>query len=471
MVNIVWGFGIVMEKLKCTGCGEEYDYDINLKFCIKCGCGLTFQLKDLSKLEFSEGCSGIWKFSKILPHVNENYRISLGEGNTFIHHSRRIGLDLGLDLWFKDETIEPTGSYLDRSSALFTSKILDMKIKELTIYSKGNLSSSLAAYMAKASIKLKVYFDRNMDIGKLYQIIAYGAEVIPKTELVKGVKIHEVEYDPLINEAKKTIIWELILQLNPPPEYIILPMGIGGLAYGTYKALMEAIKLGILKEKPKIVGVQPKGCSPIVKAFEENSKDVEVDFAETSIHDLNHPKPRYGLAALKAIRETNGLAVAVEEAEAIRALKNLARYEGILAEPAASLTIAALEKLVRSGSIERNSRVVCIITGSGLKDPKILREIAVQSPKIGGLIKDMDGKTIGDTKLMIMRILSEGENYGYGIWRKLKDYYGVELKMPTLYQHIKELLREGYVNKSRTIKTMGRIREYYKLTEKGKSII
>lgn len=460
-----------MEKLKCTGCGEEYDYDINLKLCGKCGCGLTFQLKDLNKFKFPEDGRGIWKFSSILPHVNENYRISLGEGNTFIHHSRRIGLDLGLDLWFKDETIEPTGSYLDRSSALFTSKILDMKIRELTIYSKGNLSSSLAAYMAKASIKLRVYFDRNMDIGKLYQIIAYGAEIIPITEPPRGIKIHEVEYDPLINEAKKTITWELILQLNPPPEYIILPMGIGGLAYSTYKALMEMIRIGLIREKPKIIGVQPKGCAPIVKAFEENSKRVEVEYSETSIHDLNHPKPRYGYAALKAIKETNGLAIAIEEAEARQALKDLARYEGILAESAASLTIAALKNLVKDGIIERNSRVVCIITGSGLKDPKVLREIAIQSPKIGGLIKDINGTIIGDTKLMIMRILCEGENYGYGIWRKLRDYYGVELKMPTLYQHIKELLREGYIEKNKTMKVMGRIREYYKLTDKGKTII
>ncbi|MCX8169441.1 MAG: pyridoxal-phosphate dependent enzyme [Candidatus Methanomethylicia archaeon] len=460
-----------MEKLICTGCGEEYNYDINLKVCIKCGCGLTFQFKDLDKLNFSKDWRGIWRFSIILPHVDEEYRISLGEGNTFIHHSRRIGLDLGLDLWFKDETIEPTGSYLDRSSALFTSKILSMNIKELTIYSKGNLSSSLAAYMAKASIKLKVYFNKTMDIGKLYQIIAYGAEIQSIIEPLKGVKIQEVEYDPLINEAKKTIAWEIILQLNPPPEYIILPMGTGGLAYNTYKALMEAKKLRVLKEIPKIIGVQSKGCAPIVKAFEENSRNIEVEYIETSIHDLNHPKPKYGLAALKAIKETNGLAIAVEEGEVKQALKDLARFEGILAEPAASLTIAGLRNLVKEGIIEKNSRIVCIITGSGLKDPKILREIAIQSPRIGGLIKGINGSIIGDMKFMIMRILFEGENYGYGIWRKLKDYYGVEIKMPTLYQHLKELLKEGYIKKSKTMKVMGRIREYYTLTDKGRLII
>jgi len=461
-----------MERLICTGCGEEYNYDLNTRLCVKCGCGLTFKFNGLSQFKFESECEGIWKFSSILPIVDEGFRVSLGEGNTFLHHSRRIGGELGLELWFKDETIEPTGSYLDRSSALYTSKILSMNLKSLTVYSKGNLGASLSAYMAKANVKLKVYVDKSVDIGKLYQMVAYGAEVDLAVEGQKTSKTYVVEHDPLINEAKKTITWEIILQLKSTPDYIIAPMGEGGLIYHTYKALREMEKLKLISKcETRIIGVQPLGCAPIVKAFQEGSNRIEVEEAETSISDLKVKRPVYGLAALKAIRETKGLAIAVGDAEAKRSLRELARFEGILSEPAASLTLAALKKLVMEGEIERGSRVVCIITGSGLKNPKILREIAVESPRISGIIRKMSGRIMGDTKLAILKILSEGENYGYGIWRELRDKYGVELKIPTLYQHLTELLEEGYVRKSKTVKAMGRIREYYTLTEKGRGMV
>jgi threonine synthase len=453
-------------KLICTGCGEAYGYDLNMKFCVKCGCGLTFELKLPRKFEYKSELNGIWKYSEILPKTS--VMISLGEGNTHIHRSTTLGLELNVDLWFKDETIEPTGSYLDRSSALATSFMKSIGLNSITVYSKGNLGASIAAYAAKSGLKVRIHVDRSIDMGKLYQMVAYGAEVRIEKSMEQTPKTNIVDYDPIVNEAKKTIAWEIIMQLREPPEYIIIPMGEGGLAYHTYKALNEMKSLGLLRgEMPKIIGVQPEGCKPIVEAFESGVENVEALEAKTDIRDLMVQKPKYGKAALKAIKDSGGCAVAVDESEARKALSELARYEGVLAEPAASLTIAGLKKLIKAGSIERGAKVVCIITGSGLKDTKTLRMMALESPGISGVIRDMAGGWIGDTKLTIMKILSGGEMYGYQIWRELKDRYGLNIRIPTLYQHLKELMEEGYVVKSRSEKVMGRIREYYALTEKG----
>ena len=418
------------------------------------------------KFKYKSELNGIWRFSDILPKTS--VMISLGEGNTHIHKSTRIGPELNVDLWFKDETIEPTGSYLDRSSALATSFMKSIGLNSISVYSKGNLGASIAAYAAKSGLKVKIHVDRSIDMGKLYQIVAYGAEVKIEKSIEQTSKTHIVDYDPIVNEAKKTITWEIITQLKEPPEYIIIPMGEGGLTYHTYKALTEMKSLGLLRgDMPKIIGVQPEGCKPIVEAFESGVDYIEALEAKTDIRDLMVQKPRYGKAALKAIKDSGGCAVAVDESEARKALSELARFEGILAEPAASLTIAALKKLIETGTIEKGAKIVCIITGSGLKDMKTLRIMALESPGISGVIRDMAGGWIGDTKLTIMKILSSGEMYGYQIWRELKDKYGLNIRIPTLYQHLKELMEEGYVVKSRSERVMGRIREYYALTDKG----
>ena len=146
--------------------------------------------------------------------------------------------------------------------------------------------------------------DKSIDMGKLYQMVAYGAEVKIEKSMEQTPKKHIVDYDPIVNEAKKTIAWEIIMQLKEPPEYIVIPMGEGGLAYHTYKALTEMENLGLLKgEMPKIIGVQPEGCKPIVEAYERGVDYIEVSEAKTDIRDLMVQKPRYGKAALKAIKD------------------------------------------------------------------------------------------------------------------------------------------------------------------------
>lgn len=466
--------------LRCTNCGATYDFDINLKLCKKCGSGLSVELSYDSKLEQLDSQIGLWKFASVLPEVEENFRISLGEGITTLHRGKRIEKELGIkELFLKDETIEPTGSYLDRSSALFVSFTLMQGIRRIITYSTGNLGASLSAYSSKAGISLQAYVKRGIDLGKLYQMIAYGASV-SVVETFRELKEKDrtvivTEFDPLVNEAKKTLMEEVFFQLNfRLPDYVIVPMGEGGLAYSTYKALNELkILRGAKEQRTKIIGVQPEGCAPIVEAYSKGLNSVKLKVAsKTRIFDLSVTEPKFGNAALRAIKETGGIAVSVNEEEILDAISFLAEKEGLLAEPAASLTIAALRKLIEQREISKESTIVCFITGSGLKDPRILKELALRKSNLGELIEELSGgKMISSTKMKILKILSEKDAYGYQIWKELKEKYALSVKIPTVYQHLFDLISEGYIEKSETITTSGRKRTYYRLTDKGKAFI
>ncbi len=465
--------------LNCIKCGTVYKFDVDRKLCERCGCGLS--IETTVPIEFKEINEeiGIWRYAQLFPYVSKGFQFSLGEGNTCLIESSRLKRELNVEgLWFKNETTEPTGSYFDRCSALFVSFIKSLGYKSIVTYSTGNLAASLAAYSSKAGIPLYVNVKPMVDVGKLYQMILYGAKVnviqdFSKTKTFKEEAL-ATEYDPIINEAKKTVLLEIFLQLGKRlPEYIILPMGEGGLAYFTYKMLKELKHMfGLEDIRCKIVGVQPSGCAPIVKAYEEGLEEApfETKFF-TRILDLSVSRPRYGSAALKAIRETGGYAVSVSEEECYRALSILAEMEGILAEPAASLSLAGLIKLRRLGEIKRDSTVVCIITGGGLKDPKIMKDIALKKSEVGFLLEELSGVKLGLTKRSILELLSIEDMYGYQIWRKLRENYRIMLKIPSVYQHLNQLIEMGYVKRIGSKNVLGRRREYYSLTDKGKIIL
>jgi threonine synthase len=466
--------------LKCTRCNKLYEFSVDRKLCERCGCGLSVETEGSGEFRENGGGQGIWRYAQLFPYVNREFHFSLGEGNTFLIESARLKSELGLrELWFKNETTEPTGSYFDRSSALFVSLIKSLGYERIVTYSTGNLAASLAAYSSRIGIKLHINVKPMVDVGKLYQMILYGAKVnvlqdFSKTRISTGDAL-AIEYDPIINEAKKTILFETFLQLGKRlPEYIILPMGEGGLAYFTYKMLVELKRIfGDGEFKTKIVGVQPRGCSPIVEAYERGLDEVYADTKFfTRIFDLSVVRPRYGSAALKAIRDTGGYAVSVSEEECYRALSMLAEMEGILAEPAASLSLAGLIKLRKLGVIGDNSTVVCVITGGGLKDPKIMKDIACKKSDVGLLLEELSGDMkIGKTKRAILELLSVEDMYGYQIWRSLREKYGLSMRIPSVYQHLNQLIEMGYVRKTFSKNVLGRRREYYSLTDKGKIVI
>ncbi|MBE0526713.1 MAG: pyridoxal-phosphate dependent enzyme, partial [Candidatus Thorarchaeota archaeon] len=383
-----------------------------------------------------------------------------------------------------------TGSFIDRGTAVEVTVAKERGFDSLCCGSTGNLAASLVAYAARAGLESNVFIAEtgNVDTGKFYQILAYGANVTV-------VKNHEValaradaerdhsyvvnEYSSIFLEGVKTPIFEICEQLLwNAPDWVIVPMGNGGHLSMIWKGLREFQEIGILDDiETRIVGVQSADCAPIVDAFARGSDTVSPTSSGSTIAlDIGVGNPSCGHTALRAIRESNGLALSVSDKDILDALSSIAKLEGVFVEPASATTVAALHQLVRLNEIDSSDSIVCIITGMGLKYPEIARLLIKGQSKLEHLLSRVEDRKftteIGRTKQQILQILLGGESYGYGIWMNLKEECGIVIKIPSVYQHLSELRSIGLVNQTRIESTFdNRKRRYYALTEEGRRTI
>jgi threonine synthase len=307
-----------------------------------------------------------------------------------------------------------------------------------------------------------------VDVGKLAQMLAYDAVIeesgeilddsIRKAEaLAKETGWYQAtsELNPLAIEAQKTISYEVYEQFGVP-EWFVVPMGSGGTIYSVWKGFQELKQLGMTNSLPKMVGVQPEGCASIVNALSEGrSKLVKTLTPSTRALAILVAEPLQGELAIKALRESNGLALAVSDSEIFAAELQIAKLEGMFAEPASSATIAALKKLVNEGKIGEDDDVVCLITGSGLKATDVLQ----------ALTKKQKTTVLGleiSTKEKILRILSKKDTYGYDLWQKL----GKTMTRAAIYQHLNELSEKGLI----VSYEKGR-KKYFRLTQRGTKVL
>jgi len=395
--------------------------------------------------------------------------VSLGEGGTPLHKAERLAKSVGLkELYLKDETRNPTNSFRDRAAALLTSNAIDLRYDTLVCATMGNIGASLAAYSAKAGLTCHVIVPKLVDVGKLAQMLVYDAVIEEFGETVddsirraealakeSGWYQATAELNPLVIEAQKTISFEVCEQFGVP-DWLIVPLGSGGTAYSLWKGYKELKQLGMAKTLPKIVGVQPEGCAPIAKALlEKRSEPKRALKPSTHALGILVAEPLQGWLAMEAIKESGGLAPIVSDSEIFAAELQIAKLEGMFAEPASSATIAALEKLVNEGRIGKCDSVVCLITGSGLKATDVLQ----------GLTKKQKTAVLGleiSTKEKILRILSRKDTYGYDLWKKL----GKTMTRAAIYQHLNELTERGLI-----ISYEKEGRKFFKMTERGRKAL
>jgi threonine synthase len=395
--------------------------------------------------------------------------ISLGEGGTPLHKADRLAKIVGLgELYLKDETRNPTNSYRDRAAALLTSNAIDLEYETLVCATNGNLGASLAAYSAKVGLICHVIVPKLVDVGKLAQMLVYDAVIEESGETVdESIKKAKVlaeesgwyqataELNPLVIEAQKTISYEVYEKFEVP-DWFIVSMGSGGTIYSIWKGFKELEQLGITRALPKMVGVQPEGCAPIVKAsVEQLSKTEKISKPSTHALAILMTEPLQGGFAIKAIKESNGLALTVSDAEIFNAELQIAKLEGMFAEPASSATIAALKKLVDEGRIAKDESVVCLITGSGLKATDILQALT-KKQKTAGIGLELS------TKEKILRILNKKDTYGYDLWKEI----GKAMTRAAIYQHLNELSEKGLI----TGYTKNG-RKFFKITQRGKKVL
>jgi len=464
--------------LECTKCGARFVETDNI--CPICG-GILNVIYTTNVLR-PKNINSIWRYQDRLPIVNENI-VSLGEGLTPLLKAENLGRLLRVNnLYIKDETRNPTGSFIDRGISVEITKIRK-KTKNIICASLGDTGASISAYASKAGISVTVFVPRNVNIGKLYQMLLCNAEVrIARSydealSIVHSRHLKDIifsEASPYYLEGIKTIAFEIAEQLEwNVPDFVVVPMGTGGLITMMWKGFKELKKCGLIDDLPRLIGVQVKGADPITKIYSGWKKDYIKYFKDTLATDLQISKPILGELAVSSIRESNGKAISVENKKIPQFIKTLAGTEGIISEPAGIIPIIAVKELRDQGDILQNEIVVVVVTGSGLKTLDVLQKL-IPIEQIGKKIASLSSgavmRPLGETKIRILKLLEGEPMHGYGIRKKLREKFNMLLSMSTIYQHLYELMDLGLV--SRLHGETGKKRKiYYVLTDRGKEIV
>ncbi|MFQ6118109.1 MAG: threonine synthase, partial [Candidatus Bipolaricaulia bacterium] len=341
-----------------------------------CECGGPFALvgtPPFSKEKIDEGEWSLWRYREMLP-ITES--VSLGEGLTPLVDYAIYGLPVR----FKLEFLMPTGSFKDRGAAVLVSFLKHLGVKEVVEDSSGNAAASLAAYCAHAGIKARIFVPAYASPAKLQQIQTYGAELVPvpgsradaahaAEEAAEAGSYYASHYwNPFVLEGLKTLAFELAEQLGwRAPDNLVFPSGQGTFLLGTYRGFKELLAAHVIEKMPRLFAVQAEACAPLAVAFQEGLKEpAEIEPGETVAEGVRIARPVHSREVLAAIRETEGLALAVTEEEIIEARSALA-HRGLFVEPTSAVVIAGLRHLIEQGAIRTGELTVGPLTGSGLK--------------------------------------------------------------------------------------------------------
>lgn len=377
--------------LSCSGCGRRYSVQEIHTYCPDCQSPLLVNYdlaearRHVDRSEIHSRLKGMWRWHELLPVLDPQNMVSLGEGDTALLRLPHLEKSLGLEnLFVKDESSNPTGSFKARGLSAAISKARELGIKKVIIPTAGNAGGAMAAYAARADMQAMIYMPKDTPRANMEESRMAGAEVVLVEGLISdaagmaGVKAREEGWfdlstfkEPYRTEGKKIMGYELAEAFDwTLPEVIIYPTGGGTGLVGMWKAFAELEELGWLKEakRPRMVSVQAAGCAPVVRAYESGA--TFCDFwtnASTVASGLRVPKSFADSIILQDIRDSHGIALAVSDEELLASQKELCRAEGIFAAPEGAATLAALKKLIQQKWIDPQERIVLFNTGSGLK--------------------------------------------------------------------------------------------------------
>jgi len=315
------------------------------------------------------------KYREFLPVTDSTPIITLNEGNTPLIKADNLAKKIGVDaeIYLKFEGCNPTGSFKDRGMTMAVTKAKEDGSSAIICASTGNTSASAAAYGAKAGLKTYVLIpDGYIALGKLSQAMMYGAEIIAiqgnfdkALEMVR--EISEKYPITLVNsvnpyriEGQKTGAFEICESLGQAPDYHFIPVGNAGNITAYWKGYKEWHTLGKISALPKMMGFEAEGAAAIVKG----ERIMNPETLATAIRIGNPASWKFAEAARD---ESNGMINFVTDEEIVKAYKLIASSEGVLAEPASAASVAGLIKV--KDQIKEGSKIVCILTGNGLKDP------------------------------------------------------------------------------------------------------
>jgi threonine synthase len=392
--------------LICTICETPYVGPDDEYICPKCGGSIESPVdlaKDPGLLReiIKQGSEGsIWGYRKFFPVDNNVIPVSCGEGNTPLITAERLGKSLGLNnLYIKNETLNPSGSYKDRFATVAITIEKSVGTRMVALGSAGNAAAAVSAYSAVAGMECFILLPPGSAQERAWQNMAYGAHFIRTNGNVKdcidmvvaGAKIFgwknvstTMLHHPFGAEGYKTIAYELAKSMHfEVPDYILCPVGGGILTSKVFRGYTEMYQLGLIDRLPRMIGVQAEGCAPLVKAF--LAKDKKTAFWESShtiAASIDDPWTFEGVTTLDVLYKSNGFAEAVSDEEIVSAMRSCAAKEAILPEPASATTLAAVKKFAENGTFRKDDKIVCLITGSGLRDLKLLSGTMPDAPLV-----------------------------------------------------------------------------------------
>ena len=376
--------------LECTRCGQVFESERLWGVSPCCAKPLYARYAlDRIRPHFRPGDlrgrrADLWRYAEVLPVRADAFRLTLGEGFTPLLPAPRLAAALGLQrVWVKDEGQNPTGSFKARGLAMAVARAWELGARDVAIPSAGNAGSAAAAYAAAAGLRAHVVVPADTPRPIQEEIRALGAELELVDGLItdaaarvaEGARKHgwfdlSTLKEPYRVEGKKTMGYELFEQLGGRlPDAIVYPTGGGTGLVGMWKAFDEMERLGwIGPARPRMIAVQAAGCAPIVRAWDTGAEVAEPwQDAATYASGLRVPRAIGDFLILRAIRESGGAALAVEDAAIREAVGILGRTTGIYAAPEGAATVAALPELLRRGLLRPDEEVVLFNTGSGLK--------------------------------------------------------------------------------------------------------
>ncbi len=385
-----------LSHLECARCGRQLEPG---KVYNLCPCGsllwVRYHLAHVAEIlprwdRLRSRPPNLWRYREVLPVSEDPSIVCLGEGFTPLLPARRLREKLGLpNLYLKDESKNPTGSFKARGLAVAVSMARELGIKKLAIPSAGNAAGALAAYAARAGLQASVYMPEETPLANRLECSLMGAEVVLIPGSIKDCTRALGERcdgwfdvstlrEPYRLEGKKTMAYELVEQLQGRvPDAIIYPTGGGTGLIGMWKAFEEMQAMGWIGEsRPRMFAVQATGCAPVVRAFAAGAEHAdEWSDPQTVASGLRVPSAIGDFLILRVLRESHGAALAVEDGSMLDGVRQLAEMEGLITSPEGGATLAALERLLADGFLSGYETVVLMLTASGYKYLEALQNI------------------------------------------------------------------------------------------------
>ena len=390
-----------LDHLECSRCARTYDASVFSGLCVDCKAPLLARYDlasvQITPAEIATRPPDLWRYHELLPVSGPEHVITLGEGMTPLLPAPRLGAEIGLPrLLIKDEGLLPTGTFKARGAAVGVSKAKELGATALAMPTNGNAGAAWSAYAARAALQMLVAMPVDAPLITRAETVVTGGDLRLVDGLISdaGRLIGEAIAgepgwtevatlkEPYRIEGKKTMGYEIAEQLGwRMPDVIIYPTGGGVGLIGIFKALNELLELGWVEgDLPRLVCVQATGCAPIVRAFETGQTESEPWVgADTVAFGINVPKALGDFLVLDAIAQTDGTALAVDDADLLADVGVVGRLEGLFVCPEGAATVTAARALRERGWLSEDDEVVLLNTGAGLIYPNT---VEVDAPVI-----------------------------------------------------------------------------------------